>query len=78
MSMDTTVLPSPANFDFIVDDTVYGCLGLNWQNPTTLRMGYIGPAPTTSGVARYHSVDVNLRSADHIIAVAPQTVQFFP
>jgi len=77
MAMDIGVVPAAASFEVVVDGTPQTPTSPSWADSDTLNLTITGVA-SVSIVVNLLVVDTNLRSADEVIAVAPQSIQVFP
>lgn len=77
MAMNTGVDPTLIRYEVVVDGTPQTPITRSWSDADTLDLGIVGVA-AVSVIVNLLSVDVNTRSADDVIAPAPQTIQVFP
>jgi hypothetical protein len=76
--MDTSVVPFLSTFTITIDGSPAPKSNLRWGGSFVLLIDSAGNAPTTSASISLDVADVNLRSADLVIAPAPQSRPFFP
>jgi hypothetical protein len=75
--MNTGALPTLIRYEVVVDGVPETPISRSWLDPQTLQLGITGTASTSVQVTLL-SVDLNTRSADNVLATAPQTEQAYP